>query len=131
VSVVDVRDNAAAAAAALTQPGHEGQTYDLTGPEALTHAEMAALLSDSLRRTVTFVDVPPAAMRDALLGSGLPPWQADGLVEDYAHYRRGEASSIASGVRDATGVAPRTFAAFAHDYAHIFSPSPEAEPADC
>ena len=131
VSVVDVRDNAAAAAAALTQPGHEGQTYDLTGPEALTHAEMAALLSDSLGRTVTFVDVQPAAMRDALLGSGLPPWQADGLVEDYAHYRRGEASSIASGVRDATGVAPRTFAAFAHDYAHIFSPSPKAEPADC
>jgi uncharacterized protein YbjT (DUF2867 family) len=48
VSVVDVRDNAAAAAAALTGAGHEGRTYDLTGPEALTHAEMAAALSDAL-----------------------------------------------------------------------------------
>ena len=129
VSVVDVRDNAAAVAAALTEPGHEGRTYDLTGPAALTHAEMAALLSEALGRTVRFVDVPPGAMRGALLGAGLPPWQADGLVEDYAHYRRGEASSIGTGVRDATGAAPRAFAAFAHDYAHVFLLPPGAEPA--
>jgi hypothetical protein len=40
-------------------------------------------------------------MRGALLGAGFPVWQADGLIEDYAHYRRGEASSIISGVKDA------------------------------
>lgn len=121
VSVVDVRDNAAAAAAALTEPGHEGRIYDLTGPEALTHAEMAASLSGALGRPVAFVDVPPEAMRGALLGAGLPPWQADGLVEDYAHYRRGEASAVSTGVRDATGRAPRAFSAFARDYASAFS----------
>jgi uncharacterized protein YbjT (DUF2867 family) len=53
VSVVDVRDNAAVAAAALTEPGHEGRTYTLTGPEALTHAEMAAAISDAIGRAVT------------------------------------------------------------------------------
>lgn len=73
VSVVDVRDNAAVAAAALTEPGHEGRTYTLTGPEALTHAEMAAAISDAIGRPVTFVDVPPDAMRDALFGMGMPP----------------------------------------------------------
>lgn len=121
VSVVDVRDNAAVAAAALTEPGHEGRTYTLTGPQALTHAEMAAAISEAVGRTVTFVDIPPEAMRGALLGLGMPPWQADGLIEDYAHYRRGEAAAVMSGVRDATGRPPRPFSAFARDYAPAFS----------
>ena len=121
ISVVDVRDNAAVAAAALTGPGHEGKTYTLTGPEALTHAEMATGISGAVGRPVAFVDVPPDAMCDALLGMGMPPWQADGLVEDYAHYRRGEASAIAAGVQDATGQPPRSFGDFARDYSHAFS----------
>lgn len=121
VSVVDVRDNAAAAAAALTEPGHEGRTYTLTGPEALTHAEMADAISDAAGRGITFVDVPPGAMRDALLGMGMDPWQADGLIEDYAHYRRGEAAAVTSGVQDATGQPPRAFRDFARDHATAFS----------
>ena len=60
-------------------------------------------------------------MREALLGVGLPVWQADGLVEDYAHYRRGEAAAVTSGVRDAIGKAPRSFDEFARDYAAMFS----------
>lgn len=125
VSVVDVRDIAAAAAAALTKPGPEGQTYDLTGPEALTHSEMAAQLSDALGRRISFVDITPEAMKAALLGAGLPPWQADGLLEDYAHYRRDEASMVTSGVKEATGAPPRSFAVFARDYGPLFSCSPE------
>ena len=121
VSAVDVRDNAAVAAAALTEPGHEGRTYTLTGPEALTHAEMAGAISDAVGRPVAFVSVPPDAMRDALLGMGMDPWQADGLIEDYAHYQRGEAAAVTSGVQDATGQPPRAFRDFARDYASAFS----------
>jgi len=121
ISAVDVRDIAAVAAAALTEDGHEGRTYDVTGPESLTHAEMAERLSDALGRRVEFVNVSPEAMREALIGFGFPTWQADGLIEDYAHYRRGEAAAVASGVQDATGKAPRTFAEFARDYAPAFS----------
>ncbi len=121
VSIVDVRDNAAAAAAALTGEGHAGKTYTLTGPEALSHADMAAELSDALGRTIIFVDVPPKAMREALSHTSMPVWQADGLIEDYAHYHRGEAAVVASGVQDATGAAPRPFAAFARDVAAAFS----------
>jgi uncharacterized protein YbjT (DUF2867 family) len=121
VSVVDVRDNAAAAAAALTEPGHEGRTYDLTGAEALTHAEMAARLSETVGRPIAFVDIPPAAMQDALLGAGFALWQAEGLLEDYAHYRRNEASAVRPGVQEATGKPPRSFSDFARDYAAAFS----------
>lgn len=121
VSVVDVRDNAAVAVAALTGDGHEGKTYTLTGPEALNHTEIAAHLSEALGRTIGFVGISPQAMREALGTVRMPPWQADGLVEDYAHYDRSEAAAIATGVKDATGVEPRAFAAFAHDYAAAFS----------
>jgi uncharacterized protein YbjT (DUF2867 family) len=121
VSMVDVRDNADVAVAALTEPGHEGKIYELTGPQALTHAEMGEGLSKALGRQVTFIDIPPEAMRDAFLGFGVPEWQADGLVEDYAHYRRGEAEAVASGVQDAIGKAPRGFEEFARDYAPMFS----------
>ena len=121
ISAIDVRDIAAVAAAALTGEGHVGRTYDLTGPEALTHRDMAERLSDALERRVEFVDVSPDVMRGALIAVGLPVWQAEGLIEDYAHYRRGEASAVTSGVRDGAGTAPRTFADFARDYAPAFS----------
>jgi uncharacterized protein YbjT (DUF2867 family) len=120
VSVVDVRDIADVAVAALIESGHEGKIYDLTGPQALTHAEMAESLSAALDRPITFVDIPPEAMRETLLSIGFPVWQADGLLEDYAHYRRGEATAIASGVQDAIGRNPRSFEDFAGDYAAMF-----------
>ena len=121
VSAVDVRDIAEVAVAALTESGHEGKIYELTGPQGLTHTEMAELLSKALGRRVTFVDIPPEAMLDALLEVGFPVWQAEGLIEDYAHYRRGEAAAVTSGVRDAIGKAPRSFEEFARDYAAMFS----------
>jgi len=121
ISAVDVRDIAAVAAAALTGDGHDGSIYDLTGPEALTHAEMAEKLSKALGRPIHFVDVSPEALREALLRIGFPQWQADGLIEDYAHYRRGEASAVATGVQDATGTPPHSFDDFARDYAAAFS----------
>jgi uncharacterized protein YbjT (DUF2867 family) len=120
VSAVDVRDIAEVAALALTQSGHEGRTYDISGPQALTHFEMASLLSKVLGRPITYVDVPEAAMRDILLGLGMPAWQAEGLIEDYAHYRRGEASTLSSTVRDLTGHQPRSFEGFARDYGEMF-----------
>lgn len=121
VSVVDVRDIAEAAVAVLTEPGHGGKTYDLTGPQALTHSEMASGLSEALGRKITFVNVSPESMNKTLVNLGMPAWQADGLIEDYAHYRRGEAAAIAFGVEEATGKAARDFGDFAHDHAALFS----------
>jgi uncharacterized protein YbjT (DUF2867 family) len=120
VSVVDVRDVAAVAVVALTNAGNEGKTYDLTGPEALTHAQMAEQVSRALNRPVTFVDLAEKAFREGLRTLHMPDWQADGLVEDFAHYRRGEAADISSAVKDVTGTAPHPFSVFARDYEAAF-----------
>jgi uncharacterized protein YbjT (DUF2867 family) len=120
VSAVDVRDIADVAAAVLTQAGHEGATYTLTGPAAVTHAEMAAALGAALGRGITFTDVPPEAFAESLHGV-LPPWQAEGLLEDYAHYRRGEAAMVSTAVAEVTGHPAMDFAQFARDYAPAFS----------
>ena len=69
VSAVDVRDIASVAAIALTQEGHEGRTYTITGPLAATHGEMATAIGAAIGRPVTFIDVPPAAFSAALLSA--------------------------------------------------------------
>jgi uncharacterized protein YbjT (DUF2867 family) len=120
VSAVDVRDIATVAAIALTGTGHEGATYTLTGPASITHAQIAAALTAALGRTVTFVDAPPQVFADNLRGI-LPPWQVAGLLEDYAHYRRGEAAAVSPAVAEITGRPPIDVQQFACDYAPAFA----------
>jgi uncharacterized protein YbjT (DUF2867 family) len=120
VSAVDVRDIAAVAAVVLTEPGHLGQTYTITGPAAITHAQIADAVGKAIAQDVAFVDVPPDAFATALRSTGMPAWQVEGLVEDYAHYARGEAAAVHSTVEDLTGVKPRDIVAFARDYAGAF-----------
>ena len=124
VWVVAGRDTAAVPAAALPEDGHEGRTYTLTGPEALTHSEMAARLSAAAGREIRFVDANGDQLREAMASAGMPEWQVEGLVEDYAHYARGEAAVVADGVEAATGRPPRGFDGFARDYAGAFQPDP-------
>ncbi|HEX9956327.1 MAG TPA: SDR family oxidoreductase [Fibrella sp.] len=121
VSAIDVRDIAAVAAKALLEDGHEGRTYTLTGPEALTHTDMASKLATALKRPVTFINISPEAMRAALAEVGFPAWQADGLIEDYAHYSRHEANLVSADVETVTGQSARPFAVFAEDYAAHFA----------
>src|SRR5688572_2429818 len=59
ISHVDVRDIAAVAVKALTEPGHEGKAYSVNGPEGLTYDEIAAELSKSLGRPISHISIPP------------------------------------------------------------------------
>ncbi|AXB42379.1 SDR family oxidoreductase [Amycolatopsis albispora] len=122
VSAIDTRDIADAAAAVLTGDGHGGRTYTLTGPHAITHTEIADALSVATGRAIAFRDVPAGQFAAALSGL-LPPWQVDGLVEDYAHYARGEAAEVHTSVADLTGRPARAVTAFARDHATAFIPA--------
>jgi hypothetical protein len=74
----------------MTQPA---SPVLVTGLAPITHAEIAAALTSALGRDVTFIDVAPDVFAESLRRI-LPPWQIQGLLEDYAHYRRGEATSV-------------------------------------
>ncbi|GAA1319073.1 SDR family oxidoreductase [Actinocatenispora thailandica] len=119
VSAVDVRDIGEAAATVLTTDGHLGRRYDLTGPEAITHTRLAAALSAATGREVRFADVPPESFAEQLRGA-LPDWQIEGLLEDYAHYRRGEAAGVSTAVPELTGHPARGVDEFARDHADAF-----------
>jgi uncharacterized protein YbjT (DUF2867 family) len=112
VSMADTRDIAAVAARVLTEPGHERSAYDVTGPQALSYADVAAALSASMGRKISYVDVPDDAVGGALAAAGVPPWLVGGLVELYQDYRRsgtgGYAAQVTDTVERLTGRAPRT-----------------------
>ena len=100
-------DVALAAAHVLTTDGHDGDTYVLTGPEALSYADVARRFSAVFGRRVDYADLPAARIRDLLLESGRTPWQADGDVERFDWIRQGGAATVTGTVREFTGADPR------------------------
>jgi len=90
-----------------------------TDSSLITHNEIAAALTAATGHEVQFLDVTPAAFAEQLRGV-LPDWQVDGLLEDYAHYARGEASEVLPTVAEITGRPARDLTGFATDYADAF-----------
>ncbi|MEW6736544.1 MAG: SDR family oxidoreductase [Acidobacteriota bacterium] len=119
-SLVDVRDIAAIAAKVLTENGHEGETYVITGPQALTFKDVAAKLSTLLGKTITYVDVPVQAARDGLLNAGQPEWNANAIAEIYGLFATGKYAQVTDVVTKLLGREPISFDQFAQDYAAIF-----------
>jgi uncharacterized protein YbjT (DUF2867 family) len=120
LAVIDPRDIAAVAARVLTTPGHEGKAYDLTGPEALPMARQVAILGKVIGKELTYVDVPDAAAKDAMLGMGMPPPIVDAMLELTNLIRAGQTSQVTATVEQITGKPPRTFEAWARDNANAF-----------
>jgi uncharacterized protein YbjT (DUF2867 family) len=120
IAMVHPGDVAAAAAATLTEDGHEGARYVLSGPRAITYEEVAAHLSDATGRTIEFVDVPDGVARQGMLESGLPPDLADFLVRLFRALRQGLDERTNDTVRALTGAEPRDVAEFAREHAAAF-----------
>lgn len=121
ISHVDVRDIAAVAVKALTEPGHAGQAYTLTGPDALTYDEVAEALSLAVGRTITHVDLPPNELRYGMLDMGIPEPIADRLLDLERYFRDGHASRVTGDIERVTGQAPRRFADYARECAPMLA----------
>ena len=117
VGHIDTRDIADVAVAVLTSEGHEGQSYILTGPEALTMAEVAARLSAALGKTIEYVNLPPDELKARMLTMGVPDWRADAWVKLGGMIGLGIASMVTPAVRDVLGREPRNIDQFAKDFA--------------
>lgn len=113
---IDVRDIVAAAAASLRDPvAHAGAAYDLTGPQALTFAEVADQLAGALGRPVTYAPVPVEEFVASLVSRGVPADYAVMLGRLLDVISSGAGARPTSAVADATGAEPRTFAHFVAD----------------
>ena len=123
IAMIDPRDVGAAAAAVLSSPAHEGQTYLLTGPRAITYAEVAAGLSAATASRVEFIDIPDDAACQAMIDDGMPAFVADQIVKVFAWLRQGAFTHVTPAVETLTGRVPRDFASFARDHAHLFAPT--------
>lgn len=116
-SFIDARDIGAVAAIALTQPGHENQCYDLTGPEALDYWQAAAALSEVLGRTITYRDPSAPAFLLSTVRRGTPLAFALVMTGLYTATRYGQADMVTNEVQRLTGRPALSFRQYAMDYA--------------
>jgi len=120
VSLVDVRDVGDFVAAVLVNPGHEGATYELNGPEAVTYDEVAERISKITGRAARYVDLPPAQLKQAMIGKGMPEWQADALLELQRYYTEGGGAEVDETFKRAVGRDSRRLNQFLQEFATEF-----------
>lgn len=109
VAAVARDDSADVAVAVLEAPGdHDGRTYELTGPEALTMAEMAAKLSAATGREIRYVPETLEEARASRAPSGAPAWMIEGWVTTYAAIAAGELEKVTDAVEHLTGHPPQS-----------------------
>jgi uncharacterized protein YbjT (DUF2867 family) len=120
IASIDVGDIAEIAADVLTSSGHEGKTYPLTGPEALTMTQVAEKLSAATGKTIRYVNVPPEDARQAQLAAGMPPYLADALFELFAERRNGKEAKVWPDAAVLLGRPPTSFDEFARRNASVF-----------
>jgi len=120
IASIDIGDIAEVAADVLTSSGHEGKTYPITGPDALSMSEVAAELSEATGKPIRYVDVPPDAARAAQIAAGMPAHLADGLAELFAERRKGKEATVSQVIPTIFKRQPLSFADFARRHAAVF-----------
>lgn len=114
---VDVDDIAEVAVAALSEPDHAGEVYEVTGPRLMTFAEIASELSGAIGREIRFIEVPHDAFIKGAKESGAPRdvvWMLDYL---FATVLDGRNAHLTDGVQRALGRGPRDFSTYAREAA--------------
>ena len=123
LAMIDVRDIVECAAAVLTSDGHVGQSYVLTGPQAVSFHDVAKALSSALDKPVTYVNVPNEALVQSMTAMGFPEWTALGFAELMDGFKDGFAKEATDNVERLTGHPARSYQTFARDFAQVFGGS--------
>lgn len=110
---IDAGDVADVAVAALTEDGHAGRVYEVTGPRLLTFADAAGEIAQATGRDLTYIPVSPADYATALSDEGLPEDYISELVELFRTVLDGRSAYLSDGVQQALGRQPLDFADYA------------------
>jgi uncharacterized protein YbjT (DUF2867 family) len=118
---IAARDIAAVAYEVLTGKGHEGKTYELSGPQSLSDYDIAGILTKVAGRNVEYVDVQEDAARRSMLDTGLPQWMVDTLTELNNILKQGWTANVATTLKDLTGKDATTFEQWASEHKNAWS----------
>ncbi|MBY8962060.1 SDR family oxidoreductase [Flavobacterium sp. D11R37] len=105
-SFIDADNIAEVAAIALTQPGHSGKVYELTGPESVSYHDVAKLLTEITGRTISYPNPSPEQFKSVLTESGAPEFIADYLISVYGTIAANNVDSITDDYKKITGKEP-------------------------
>ena len=119
-SFIDVRDIAKVAALALTEEGHAGKTYDLTGSEGLDYWEVSRMMSEVLGRKISYRNPNPLYFLAETVRRGTPFSFAMVMTGLYLSTRFGMAKLITNDVERLTGHKPISFRQYVQDYREIW-----------
>jgi uncharacterized protein YbjT (DUF2867 family) len=120
LAVMDPEDIARVAVTALTQHGHTGKGYLLTGPQALTSRQQVATIAEVTGRPVHFQDVTPHEYAQAAIQHGTPPDQARLMEHLNEVFRARRWVNITDDVQNITGTPPATFRDWCQRHAGLF-----------
>jgi uncharacterized protein YbjT (DUF2867 family) len=121
IPYIDPRDIAAVAFVTLTQPGHLGKKYVLTGGEAISYRQAAEIIGATIGKPVRFVDESPDQARARRVREGLPPAVIESALAISAYQRAGgKTVTITNTIADLTGRPPRTVGEFVREHAAVF-----------
>lgn len=118
-SFVDADDIAAVVVAALTDEGHAGQVYELSGPEAVTLTEAVVGISEATGRNIRYTPLSIEEYIAELVHQGVPRADAEVFADVIEPLREGRDEYVSNGVQRALGRPPRTFAEFAMSTAAV------------
>ena len=114
---VDLDDLADVAVAALTQDGHAGEIYEVTGPRLLTFGDVATELAHAVGRDIAYLEVPQATFVAGVAESGAPEEFVHAMDYLFSVVMDGRNSYLADGVTRALGRPPKDFSDFAREVA--------------
>ncbi len=112
-SFIDVHDVAAVAALTLTEDGHFGQVYELSGPESLTFAEVVWMISEVSGRSIEYVELSPEEYRAELVAVGYPEEVVELLGVMFELMRAGNLTAPTDTVEKLLGRPPIRFSEYA------------------
>jgi len=121
LSPVDIEDIANIAFALLTQGGHQGRVFEITGPQALSMAEVASAISEATGKPVRYQKTTIEEHRRGMEAAGLSPFFVNAIIDQTLERLRHPQSRVELGTHELFGVKPTTFAEFARRHAAVFA----------
>src|SRR5215210_2546579 len=120
LGMINTRDIGEVAAKVLTEEGHEGKVYTLTGPAAISFYDVAEALSEVLGKEVSYIAISLEAAKAAMLNRGFAEWRADALNEYAKAHSEGYSDWTTDDLEQITGHPAASYKGFATDFQLLF-----------